>query len=92
MIFVTIGTSEPFDRLLAPLASLEAEDLLVQHGDSGIELQNARMVSYLEFDELVCAGGSGTSITRNCFGCSSWMAFMGVMPGEGAARKRTRSR
>lgn len=55
MIFVTIGTSEPFDRLLAPLAGLEAEELLVQHGDSGIELQNARMVSYLEFDELVAA-------------------------------------
>src|SRR5262249_5924033 len=48
-------TSEPFDRLLAPLAGVEAEELLVQHGDSGIELQNARMVSYLEFDELVAA-------------------------------------
>jgi UDP-N-acetylglucosamine--N-acetylmuramyl-(pentapeptide) pyrophosphoryl-undecaprenol N-acetylglucosamine transferase len=53
MIFVTIGTSEPFDRLLEPLRALDGEELVVQCGESGIRLENATMISFVGFDELV---------------------------------------
>lgn len=53
MILVTIGTSEPFDRLLAAVASLPAgEEIVAQCGDSTVRPANARCVGFLEFDEL----------------------------------------
>src|SRR5688572_12463987 len=54
MILVTIGTSEPFDRLLRAIAELEFDEpLVVQYGDSKTRPARARCVSFLSFDELV---------------------------------------
>jgi UDP-N-acetylglucosamine transferase subunit ALG13 len=54
MIFVTIGTTEPFERLLGTLDSLgEDEELVVQCGDSGTRPRRATCVDYVSFDELV---------------------------------------
>ena len=53
MIFVTIGTTESFDRLLRALDSLEGEDLVVQCGDSGVRPRHAHLVEYLPYDCLV---------------------------------------
>jgi UDP-N-acetylglucosamine transferase subunit ALG13 len=54
MIFVTIGTSEPFDRLLRTLDGLRGtEELIVQRGSSGIELVGARSVDFLSYDQFV---------------------------------------
>ena len=54
MILVTIGTSEPFDRLLRALDNLSSEEeLIVQAGRSSVRPVAARCVDFLEFDELV---------------------------------------
>jgi UDP-N-acetylglucosamine transferase subunit ALG13 len=53
VIFVTIGTSEPFARLLDALEGFEGEDLVVQHGDQALTGSGPRSVSYLDFEELV---------------------------------------
>jgi len=53
VILVTIGTSDPFDRLLAAVATLPAgEQIVAQCGDSTVRPANARCVSFLDFDEL----------------------------------------
>jgi len=53
MIFVTIGTTEPFDRLLAAVGELRDPELVVQCGDGSIRPERATCVSYLTYDELV---------------------------------------
>lgn len=54
MIFVTVGTREPFDRLLLALsASPTDEDLVVQHGTSVTRLAGATNVDFLPYDEVV---------------------------------------
>jgi beta-1,4-N-acetylglucosaminyltransferase len=53
MVFVTIGTSEPFDRLVGALPPLGDEELVVQIGDSEAKPDGARCVSYVSYDELV---------------------------------------
>lgn len=55
MIFVTVGTNEaPFDRLLRALDELPGgEELVVQHGASGVRPQAARCLPFVPFDELV---------------------------------------
>jgi beta-1,4-N-acetylglucosaminyltransferase len=53
MVFVTIGTSEPFDRLLRALPRLDGEELVVQAGDSDLQPEGARCLSYMSYDELV---------------------------------------
>lgn len=56
MIFVTIGTSKPFDRLLRALTELDlpaGEELVVQCGDSVVRPVRARCVGFLPFSELV---------------------------------------
>lgn len=54
MIFVTLGTSEPFDRLLAALGPLPAgEELVVQLGASTVHPAGARCVEFLAYDEVV---------------------------------------
>jgi UDP-N-acetylglucosamine transferase subunit ALG13 len=54
VIFVTTGTCEPFDRLLAAVgaAGLD-EEVVVQHGASAVRPAGARCVDFLPFDELV---------------------------------------
>lgn len=53
MILVTIGTSDPFDRLLAAVARLPAgEEVVAQCGNSTVRPGNARCVDFLAFDEL----------------------------------------
>ena len=53
MILVTIGTSDPFDRLLAAVALLPAgEEVVAQCGNSTVRPENARCVTFLPFDEL----------------------------------------
>jgi UDP-N-acetylglucosamine transferase subunit ALG13 len=54
MIFVTIGTSEPFDRLLRSVERFSpGEEVVVQCGDSTIRPAGATCVDYLSFDEFV---------------------------------------
>jgi UDP-N-acetylglucosamine transferase subunit ALG13 len=54
MIFVTVGTSEPFDRLLRALGGLETgEELVVQRGVSAVDLPQATCVDFLPYPELV---------------------------------------
>ena len=52
MIFVTIGTTEPFDRLLRALDELSG-DLVVQCGDGDERPEGARCVEYLTYEELI---------------------------------------
>lgn len=51
MIFVTIGATAPFDRLLQALEPLTGEELVVQCGASPGP-KHATCVEYLPFDEL----------------------------------------
>ena len=54
MIFVTIGLTLPFDRLLAAVDGYDGdEELIVQCGDGGVRPARANCVSYLPFGELV---------------------------------------
>jgi UDP-N-acetylglucosamine transferase subunit ALG13 len=53
MIFVTIGTSEPFDRLLLALDSLPSgEELVVQSGTSRVA-PGVDAVDFLSYEEVV---------------------------------------
>jgi beta-1,4-N-acetylglucosaminyltransferase len=53
MIFVTIGTSEPFERLLGGLPLPPAgEELVVQMGESNTQPAGATCLTYMAFDEL----------------------------------------
>lgn len=74
MIFVSIGTSEPFDRLLAAVDALDTEEeLVVQAGASRVRPARARCVDFLDFDEtlslmrqarvVVAHAGVGTLLT-----------------------------
>jgi UDP-N-acetylglucosamine transferase subunit ALG13 len=55
MIFVSVGTNEaPFDRLLRAVEGFPGgEELVVQHGSSGVRPANATCVDYLSFGDLV---------------------------------------
>jgi exopolysaccharide biosynthesis glucuronosyltransferase PssE len=56
MIFVTIGSSEPFDRLLRALeGSVNGEALLVQRGSSQIAPRHASVVDFMTFDDFIDA-------------------------------------
>ena len=54
MILVTVGSSRfPFDRLLRAVDLLPRdEELVVQHGPSGVRPEGARCVPFLPFDSL----------------------------------------
>jgi UDP-N-acetylglucosamine transferase subunit ALG13 len=71
MIFASIGTSEPFERLLAALGGMAAgEELIVQCGESSVRPHGATCLEFLTFDEfveyvrrarvVVCHAGVGT--------------------------------
>lgn len=54
MIFVTLGTHhDPFPRVVDALATLPAEELVVQHGHSQPPPQAVRRVDFLPFAEMV---------------------------------------
>jgi UDP-N-acetylglucosamine transferase subunit ALG13 len=54
VILVTIGTSDPFDRLLAAVAGLPAgEEIVAQCGASTVRPGNAACVDFLTCDEFV---------------------------------------
>jgi UDP-N-acetylglucosamine transferase subunit ALG13 len=54
LIFVSIGTSEPFDRLLTALGDVaRREPVLVQRGRSSIELPGAEIVDFMSFDTFI---------------------------------------
>ena len=55
MIVVSVGTNQAtFDRLLEWVAELRLdEDIVVQHGPSGVRPAGARCVESMRFDELV---------------------------------------
>jgi UDP-N-acetylglucosamine transferase subunit ALG13 len=54
VIFVSIGTSEPFDRLLSAVDGLgEGEELVVQYGTSTVRPVGATCVAFLDFEETL---------------------------------------
>jgi UDP-N-acetylglucosamine transferase subunit ALG13 len=55
MIFVSVGTHEaPFDRLLQAVEELRPdEQIVVQHGPSGVRVPGAVEAEYLPFEEVV---------------------------------------
>lgn len=54
MIFVTVGTSEPFDRLLRALEALpRGEQLIVQRGASSITVGGARCIDFMPYEQLI---------------------------------------
>jgi UDP-N-acetylglucosamine transferase subunit ALG13 len=74
MIFVTIGTAEPFDRLVRAADALQLdEEVVIQCGLARIHPTKARAVQFLPFDEfcdyirrarvVVSAAGVGTVMT-----------------------------
>ena len=73
MIFVTIGTSEPFDRLVRALPGRGDEELVIQCGDGALRPTDATVYDYLSFEEtvelvrrarvVVCHAGVGTILT-----------------------------
>lgn len=67
MILVTIGTSEPFDRLLAALEHLPRdEELVLQCGTSALVGPHwARRVDYLGADELAAEMRSARAIVMH---------------------------
>ena len=62
MIFVTVGTSVPFDRLMAALAVLEDEELVVQTGNSTNVPAAARAVRFMPYDEVVAMVGRARAV------------------------------
>jgi UDP-N-acetylglucosamine transferase subunit ALG13 len=81
MIFVTIGTTKPFDRLLRAVETLEipsGEELIVQCGDSTVRPSAALCLGFLPFDELaahvrrarivIAHAGAGTAIAALSLG------------------------
>jgi UDP-N-acetylglucosamine transferase subunit ALG13 len=54
MIFVTIGTAEPFDRLLRAVGEVDTdEEIVVQAGPSTARPEGPTYVDYLPYAELV---------------------------------------
>jgi UDP-N-acetylglucosamine transferase subunit ALG13 len=53
VIFVTVGTSVPFDRLVGALAVVDGEELIVQSGHSTNVPPGARSVRFMPYDEVV---------------------------------------
>jgi UDP-N-acetylglucosamine transferase subunit ALG13 len=66
VIFVTVGTHhQPFQRLLAALASLPADELVVQYGPAAAPAGVARAEAYMPFEEmLACYRGADVVITH----------------------------
>jgi beta-1,4-N-acetylglucosaminyltransferase len=74
MIFVTIGTSEPFDRLFAAVEALgTSEDVVAQVGTSTRRPVGAQCFDFLSFDDtleymraaraVVCHAGVGSVLS-----------------------------
>jgi UDP-N-acetylglucosamine transferase subunit ALG13 len=74
MIFVTVGTALPFDRLVAAADALAVDEaVLVQCGASSLELRHAERVPFLPFDDVarlmrearvvVAHAGAGSVVT-----------------------------
>jgi len=53
LIFVTVGSALPFDRLLHWLALPRDELLVVQHGASSVRPGGATCVAFMGFEEIV---------------------------------------
>jgi UDP-N-acetylglucosamine transferase subunit ALG13 len=54
LIFVTIGTTEPFDRLMRAVDAIEGrEEIVVQRGTSSFAPRRATIVDFLPYERLV---------------------------------------
>jgi UDP-N-acetylglucosamine transferase subunit ALG13 len=54
MVFATVGSAEPFDRLLKALQRVSAnEDVVAQSGPTSVRLAGVQMVAFMPFDVLV---------------------------------------
>lgn len=77
MIFITIGTNEPFDRLLEMVERLTTtERIVVQCGSSGVRPSNAKCVSYLPFEEVLEYMGDARVVVSHA-GVGSILAALG---------------
>ena len=84
LLFVTVGATLPFDRMVEMVSTLKArgdipEDIVIQTGVGGVSpkglntfetLPFDRMLSYLrDADIVICHGGTGSLITALREGC-----------------------
>jgi UDP-N-acetylglucosamine transferase subunit ALG13 len=84
LVFVTVGATLPFDRLITMVAELKvgggiSEDLLMQVGEGGLKPRGVAAVESLTYDEIqtvikqadivVCHGGTGSIISALRQGC-----------------------
>ena len=79
MIVVSVGTNEAtFDRLLEWVAEIRLdEDIVVQHGPSGVRPAGARCVKSMPFDELVALVGESRAFVTHA-GVGSIMMSLAV--------------
>lgn len=77
MILVTIGTSNPFDRLLRAVDGLAAdEEVVVQRGRSAVQPVAARCVDYLPFEELAALVEEARAVVMHAGAGSILLALM----------------
>lgn len=55
MIFVTVGSAEPFDRLLRSLPRPEVEEIVAQTGPSLTTLPGVRCIPFMSFGQIADA-------------------------------------
>jgi hypothetical protein len=92
VIFVTVGTSVPFDRLVAALAVVDGEELIIQSGHSTNVPPGARSVRFMPYDEVVATmrraravvGHAGVGTILTALGAGS---VLFVMPRLAAFRE-----
>jgi beta-1,4-N-acetylglucosaminyltransferase len=82
VILVTIGTSDPFDRLLRAVEQLPAgEEIVAQCGNSAVRPANARCLEFMGYDELTrLVGESRVVITHAGAGSVLTAAAAGRRP------------
>ena len=84
LVFVTVGATLPFDRMVKSVAALRArgelpEEILIQTGIGGYRPEGIQTVDTLDFNEVqallkdadivICHGGTGSLITALREGC-----------------------
>jgi UDP-N-acetylglucosamine transferase subunit ALG13 len=65
VIFVTVGSAEPFDRLLRSLPRPESEEIVAQTGPSVTALPGVRCVPFMGFEEIASTMGQARVVVAH---------------------------